>query len=42
MEEIKLQKIEKNLRMYENNLKELKNVELSMGTKDEEIDAKIK
>ncbi|XP_071651386.1 structural maintenance of chromosomes protein 6-like isoform X2 [Temnothorax longispinosus] len=36
-----LRKIQENLKTYENNLEELQNVELSIGTEDEEIDTKI-
>lgn len=42
MEEIKLSKIQERLKMYENKLQELQNMEASVETKDEEIDEKIK
>lgn len=42
VEESKRNKIQETLKMSENNLQKLQNVELSVGTKDEEIDAKIK
>lgn len=41
MEETNLRKIQGKLDMYENNLKELENVDLSAGAKNEEIDGKI-
>lgn len=42
MEETKLQSIQETLKMYEDNLKKLQNMELSTGTKDQEVDKKIK
>ncbi|XP_072747857.1 structural maintenance of chromosomes protein 6 [Anoplolepis gracilipes] len=42
VEESKLNKIHDTLKMYENNMMELQNVELSVEAKDAEIDAKIK
>jgi len=41
MEETKLHSVQENLKTYENNLKELQNLELSTGTKNQEIDQKI-
>ncbi|KAL0107751.1 hypothetical protein PUN28_014797 [Cardiocondyla obscurior] len=40
-EETKLHNMQETLQMHEKKCKELENVELSIGTKDEEIDAKI-
>jgi len=42
VEETKLNKIKEKLEIYENKLKELQNVELSVGTQNEEINGKIK
>ncbi|XP_011862086.1 PREDICTED: structural maintenance of chromosomes protein 6 [Vollenhovia emeryi] len=41
MEENKLRNIQETLKLYESKLKQLEDVELSIGTKDEEIDRQI-
>lgn len=41
MEETKLHKIQEQLRIYEDNLKEFQNVEVSIEMKNKDIDGKI-
>jgi hypothetical protein len=42
VEETKLNKIQEKLEIYENKLKELRDIELSVGTQNKEINEKIK
>jgi len=42
VEETKLNKIKEKLEIHENKLKELQNIELSVGTQNEKINEKIK